>query len=306
MASGELAQAIKGEFLRHSREEQQHADRLAERIVQLGGAPNFDPHARLERSHSQYADGESLADMVEEDLIAERIAIQSYREIIQYIGDKDATTRCLFESILSVEEVHAEELASMRQDILRNARRASPASATPLPAGDSVSYALRSFDLSGVQGLSKKALDLHLGLYKGYIENLNKLLEQPKGGSPLALDGYNRRFAFEYNGVKLHELFFEQLAGRRRAPSTSGEWSAALKSDFGDFNGWKTRIGELAETRGVGWVMTLRERGGSKLHNVWVDLHHLHMPADSQIVFVLDVWEHAFMIRLTPVQTATM
>jgi Fe-Mn family superoxide dismutase len=166
-----------------------------------------------------------------------------------------------------------------------------------------LTYPLRSFDLSGVQGLSKKALDLHLGLYKGYIDNLNKLLEQaPKGGSPLVLDGYNRRFAFEYNGVKLHELFFEQLAGKRRQPSADSDWADALKSDFGDFNGWKGKVAEFAATRGVGWVMTLRERGSSKLHNFWVDLHHLNMPADSQIVFVLDVWEHAFMLDFTPAQ----
>jgi len=131
MASGSLAEAIKHDFLKHSQEEQQHADRLAERIVQLGGAPNFNPHGLLDRSHSPYADGDTLTDMVEEDLIAERIAIESYREIIQYIGDKDATTRRLVESILAVEEEHAEELASMRQKILRKA-----AAPTPLPTGE--------------------------------------------------------------------------------------------------------------------------------------------------------------------------
>jgi bacterioferritin len=120
MATGSLAEAIKDEFLKHSEDEQQHADQLAERIVQLGGAPNFSPHGMLDRSHSEYEEGESLADMIEEDLIAERIAIESYREIIQYIGDKDTTTRRLFESILAVEEQHAEELASMRHDILRS------------------------------------------------------------------------------------------------------------------------------------------------------------------------------------------
>lgn len=168
-----------------------------------------------------------------------------------------------------------------------------------------MTYEVRPFDLSGVQGLSKKAIDLHLGLYKGYVDNLNKLIEQtPKGGSPLVLDGYNRRFAFEYNGVKLHELFFEQLASKRRQPLPESDFADALKEDFGDFNGWKSRIEMLAATRGVGWVMTLRERGTSRLHNFWVDLHHLHMPADSQIVFVLDIWEHAFLIDFTPAQKA--
>jgi superoxide dismutase, Fe-Mn family len=166
-----------------------------------------------------------------------------------------------------------------------------------------MSYEVRPFDLSGVQGLSKKAIDLHLGLYKGYVDNLNKVLDQAAaGGSPLVTDGYNRRFAFEYNGVKLHELFFEQLAGKRGTSQADSAWAKALKQDFGDFNGWKTKIEGLATTRGVGWVATLRERGTAKLHNFWVDLHHVHLPADSQIVFVLDVWEHAFLTDFLPAQ----
>lgn len=120
----------------------------------------------------------------------------------------------------------------------------------------------------------------------------------------MILDGYNRRFAFEYNGVKLHELFFEQLASKRRQPLAESDWADALKRDFGDFNSWKDKVEALAATRGVGWVMTLRERGRSTLHTFWVDLHHLHMPADSQIVFVLDVWEHAYMLDFTPAQKA--
>jgi Fe-Mn family superoxide dismutase len=168
-----------------------------------------------------------------------------------------------------------------------------------------MTYEVRTFDLSGVQGLSKKAIDLHLGLYKGYVENLNKLIEQaPKGGSPLVMDGYNRRFAFEYNGVKLHELFFEQLASKRRQPLVDSDFADALKEDFGDFNGWKGKIEALSATRGIGWVMTLRERGTSRLHNFWVDLHHMNMPADSQIIFVLDLWEHAYMLDFTPEQKA--
>jgi len=168
-----------------------------------------------------------------------------------------------------------------------------------------MTYQVRPFDLAGVQGLSKRAIDLHLGLYKGYVDNLNKLLEQaPKGGSPLAQDGYNRRFAFEYNGVKLHEIFFEQLVGKARQPLADSDWNEALKEHFGDFNGWKSGIEALATTRGVGWVLTLRERDTSRLYNFWVDLHHVNMPADSQIVFALDVWEHAFLIDFTPAQKA--
>jgi bacterioferritin len=136
MATDSVAEAMKPEFLKHSQEEQRHADQLAQRIVQLGGEPNFKPHGMVDRSHSEYADGDSLADMVEEDLIAERIAIESYREIIQYIGEKDTTTRRLFESILAVEQEHAEELASMRADLIRNRRDRAGASLTPTQPGE--------------------------------------------------------------------------------------------------------------------------------------------------------------------------
>lgn len=114
MAQGLVAEAVKKEFLVHSQEEQGHADLIAERIVQLGGAPNFDPNGLATRSHAEYAEGETLDEMITEDLIAERIAIESYREMIEYIGPKDPSTRRLLESILAVEEEHAEELSSMR------------------------------------------------------------------------------------------------------------------------------------------------------------------------------------------------
>lgn len=111
MAKGIHAEPVAAEFLEHAGEEQEHADMLAERIVQLGGAPNFSPVGLTERSHSQYVEGESLNDMIKENLVAERIAIDTYREIIQYLGDKDPTTRRLFETILAVEEEHADDMA---------------------------------------------------------------------------------------------------------------------------------------------------------------------------------------------------
>jgi len=136
MTSGAVAEAVKDEFLKHSKEEQAHADRLSERIAQLGGVPNLSPSGIIDRSHSEYTEDETLADMIEEDLIAEHIAIKSYREIIQYIGDKDSTTRGLFESILGVEEVHVEELASMREEMMRQDRSIAVTNATPHLRGD--------------------------------------------------------------------------------------------------------------------------------------------------------------------------
>ncbi len=113
MAKGIQSKGIADEFLVHSNEEQGHADQLAERIVQLGGEPDFSPQGLASRSHAEYVEGATLLDMIKEDLIAERIAIDSYRGIIQYLADKDPTTRRLLEEILAVEEKHADEMADL-------------------------------------------------------------------------------------------------------------------------------------------------------------------------------------------------
>ncbi|GAB5100373.1 ferritin-like domain-containing protein [Caballeronia sp. LP006] len=113
MAKGIHSEAVAAEFLEHANEEQEHADTLAERIVQLGGAPNFAPDSLKSRSHSEYKEGSDLIDMIRENLIAERIAIDTYREIIRYLGDKDVTTRRIFEDILAVEEEHADDMADL-------------------------------------------------------------------------------------------------------------------------------------------------------------------------------------------------
>lgn len=113
MASGMLADAVKAEFLEHAQQEQAHAGKLAERIVQLGGEPDLNPDTLTARSHAEYREGQNLRDMVKEDLVAERIAIDSYREMIEYIGDKDTTTKRILESILAQEEEHADEFSDM-------------------------------------------------------------------------------------------------------------------------------------------------------------------------------------------------
>lgn len=115
MARGIHSQAVAAEFLAHSNEEQGHADQIAERIVQLGGEPDFSPGSLLSRSHAEYVEGTTLAEMIREDLVAERIAIDSYRDSIHYLGDQDPTTRRLLESILAVEEEHADDLADLLQ-----------------------------------------------------------------------------------------------------------------------------------------------------------------------------------------------
>jgi bacterioferritin len=113
MASGMLADAVKAEFLEHAQQEQEHANKIAERIVQLGGEPDLNPDTLTKRAHAEYKEGKNLREMVTEDLIAERIAIDSYREMIGYIGDKDTTTKRILESILAQEEEHADEFSDL-------------------------------------------------------------------------------------------------------------------------------------------------------------------------------------------------
>jgi bacterioferritin len=113
MAKGLNKDAVAAEFLQHAAEEQGHADSIAERITQLGGAPDLNPEGLATRSHSQYVEGTDLVDMIKENLVAERIAIESYTEIVRFLGDKDPTSRRLMESILGVEEEHANDMLDL-------------------------------------------------------------------------------------------------------------------------------------------------------------------------------------------------
>lgn len=120
MARGIHAQGVAQEFMEHAVEEQNHADQLAARIVQLGGEPDFSPDTLTARSHAEYVAGQSLVEMMREDLVAERIAIDSYREMVQYLGHQDPTTSDLLKRILAVEEAHADELSDLLEGLPSN------------------------------------------------------------------------------------------------------------------------------------------------------------------------------------------
>jgi len=129
-ATGIHATAVAAEFAEHATEEQQHADQIAERITQLGGSPDLNPEGLLTRSHSEYIEGKDLLEMIREDLVAERIAIESYTEMIRYFGDDDPTTRRLMEEILATEEEHADDLRTLLESLGRGEHGAER------PAGD--------------------------------------------------------------------------------------------------------------------------------------------------------------------------
>ena len=117
MAAGINAQSVAQEFLQHANEEQAHADQIGQRIVQLGGEPNLSPEGLLSRSHSEYVEGGTLVEMIQEDLVAERVAIDSYREMIAFLANDDPTTRRMLEGILAMEEEHADDLVSLLEDL---------------------------------------------------------------------------------------------------------------------------------------------------------------------------------------------
>lgn len=132
MAAGIHATAVADEFLEHAVEEQGHADEIAQRITQLGGEPNFDPQGLTTRSHSEYVEGTTLLDMVREDLVAERVAIESYTEMIRYLAGDDPTTRRMLEGILAKEEEHAEDMKTLLQTVSQDeSRRDRPGQAPP-------------------------------------------------------------------------------------------------------------------------------------------------------------------------------
>jgi len=113
MAKGIHSEPVKAEFLEHATQEMAHADQIAQRIVELGGEPNFSPQGLSERSHAEYVEGDTLNSMIKEDLVAERIAVESYREMIAYLADNDPTTQRMLKEILAMEEEHADDLASL-------------------------------------------------------------------------------------------------------------------------------------------------------------------------------------------------
>ncbi len=125
-ASGIHAKSVAAEFLEHANEEQAHADLIAARIVQLDGEPNLSPEGMLTRSHADYVKGDDLVDMIKENLVAERIAIDSYREIINFVGDADTTTKRMLEGILAMEEEHAEDLSSLLEELGKKGEPAKP------------------------------------------------------------------------------------------------------------------------------------------------------------------------------------
>ena len=163
-----------------------------------------------------------------------------------------------------------------------------------------MAHRAREFDLARVRRIWGRTLKLHLGLYEGYVKELNALTAGTARSTAVAPDAWARRFAFEHNGVVLHESFFEGLSGAAVPLNRRGGLAQALGRSFGGQAAWLADVRELAKLRGVGWIATIASPVTGRLHNTWIDQHQLAVPAASEILLVLDLWEHAWILDYAP------
>lgn len=168
-------------------------------------------------------------------------------------------------------------------------------------------YAPKKWSLAGLQGISDNTLQTHFGLYEGYVKNTNLLNEQlaelikngQAGGANPHFAELTRRLGFEYNGMRLHEYYFDNMTskagGAPKAPLND-----ALGASFGDFDTWKKDFAAIGGMRGVGWAIAYQDPWTGRISNHWVTLHEEGNPAGFRPVLVMDVWEHAFMLDYKP------
>ncbi len=172
-------------------------------------------------------------------------------------------------------------------------------------------HTARKFDLNGLQGISDHTLEVHFGLYEGYVKNANLLDEQiaelVRGGKASGADPHfaelTRRLGFEYNGVVLHEYYFSNLT-KRAGSNPSADVEAALAEPFGDFESWRKDFSAVGGMRGVGWAIAYYDPRLKRVSNNWVTLHEVGNVAGFVPLLVMDVWEHAFMFDYKPADRA--
>ncbi len=172
-----------------------------------------------------------------------------------------------------------------------------------------MTYEAKQFDLPELKGLSQKQVEVHLGLYQGYVKNVNLIMETLKGyaaygdkaseGDKLAIAELRRRFAFEFDGMRMHEYYFEQFEGEKGGSPESGLAKAAAEK-YGSGEQFIAHIKEVAGSRGIGWVVVYYDPRGRTIHTVFVEDHQLGQLAGLPVLLALDLWEHAFMVDYVP------
>jgi Fe-Mn family superoxide dismutase len=169
-------------------------------------------------------------------------------------------------------------------------------------------YVAKDFNLSGLNGISDKTLEIHFALYKGYVTNTNTLNEQiaelintGKIGTPSYAE-LKRRYGFEYNGMVLHEYYFGNMKNGGSDAPTGGKLVDAISASFGDFETWKSDFTKVGAMRGVGWAVMFQDPSTGRLSNHWITLHEDGNVAGYKPVLVMDVWEHAFLLDYKPAE----
>ena len=177
--------------------------------------------------------------------------------------------------------------------------------------GSNATYKVRSFDLSGLNGISDQTLEMHFKLYEGYVKNTNtlneQLMEMVKGGEVGAdkMPAYSeltRRMGFEYNGVVLHEYYFENMKKGGGGDAPSGSFRSAAEKSFGSYETWKADFATIGKLRGIGWAICYRNPESGLLSNHWVSDHEIGNIAGFVPVVVMDVWEHAYLLDYKPAE----
>ena len=164
-------------------------------------------------------------------------------------------------------------------------------------------YTQKEYQISGLKGLSDKQIDAHLGLYAGYVKNVNGLLEKlelgrKQGWDDIAMAELVRRFGFEFNGMRLHEYYFDQLVPGHTGIEGGEKFRVAVEEVFGDFDLWKKDFVRIGKMRGIGWVLTVRDK--EHIFNTWVSDHEIGHLGGVEILLAMDVWEHAFLLDYLP------
>jgi Fe-Mn family superoxide dismutase len=174
-----------------------------------------------------------------------------------------------------------------------------------------MTYPTKTFNLSALEGLSEKQVKVHLGLYEGYVKNVNLIMETLKGyaaygdkateGDKYAITELRRRFAFEFDGMRMHEYYFEQLENGNKKIENGSALENAIKEKYGE-KGLEAHVREVAGSRGIGWVVVYYEPTLKTLQTVFVGDHEVGQLAGLPILLALDLWEHAYMVDYVPAE----
>lgn len=170
-----------------------------------------------------------------------------------------------------------------------------------------MTYEPRKFNLPELKNISQKQIDVHLALYEGYVKHTNaitekiaKLKQDDAEGNAYVVAELRRRLGFEFDGMRMHEYYFEQLEDGHAEAATDSPLAGAAENKYGSWDGFTAHIREVAGTRGIGWVVVYYDRAGHTLHTAWVGDHELGQLAGLPIILAIDLWEHAYMVDYVP------